>query len=234
MQTVSLTLSLASFSLLQSLMATAVVLVTNVAQNIMNDSLLAHYEHDSRSQNPDLGWLCDYHYDCTVDPADWTYSYESSAGTTATTATAKVDYCLGESVEPKCTIELIPALLITVIACNIVKGLAFIYLAFLQFDPLITIGQAIASFLENPDPTTVGLGAHSAKDVRGHWISNVHGGTYWSELNQDHIYKPERRRWFSGASPMRWVLTILAYVYSVSTTMLPLRVLLLRTREFRC
>ncbi|KAI4152881.1 MAG: hypothetical protein LQ340_002647 [Diploschistes diacapsis] len=108
------------------------------------------------------------------------------------------------------SVELIPGLLYAVILCNVIKGLAFAYLTFLQFDPLITIGQAVASFLENPDPTTEGLGAHSARDVRGEWLSNPQSGTYWSELNQDHIYKSERRRWFSGASPLRWFLTLLA------------------------
>ena len=113
-------------------------------------------------------------------------------------------------VEPQCTLELIPALLYTVIVCNIVKAAAFAYLVFLQFDPLITIGQAVASFLDHPDPTTEGLGAYTARDVRGKWLSTSADGTYFTELNQDHIYKPERRRWFSGAAPSRWAWTLAA------------------------
>ena len=196
-----------------------VVLITDVAQNVSNTSLLQQYGHNSGLQTSDLNWICDGATyppaECNVDPDNWRFEYSnrSENATTTTSAFAKVDHCLAEAVEPRCTIELIPALLITVIICNVVKGVAFTYLAFLQFEPLITIGQAIASFLESPDPTTAGLGAHSARDVRGHWISNVHGGTYWSELNQDHLYKPKRQMWFSGASSTRWVLTILAYVY---------------------
>ena len=185
-----------------------VVLITNVVRNNVSDSLINSYQHRSESSTSDLRWICDdsvpLTQTCSVDPADWTFSDPGSS------SRAKVNYCLADPTEPQCTIELIPALLYTVIACNIVKGLAFAYLAILQFDPLITIGQAVASFLENPDPTTEGLGAHSARDIRGRWISDPQGGTYWCELNQNHIYKPERRKWFSGASPMRWVLTLLA------------------------
>ena len=201
---------------LQSNSLLPVLLITNAtAKDLNNNSFVNVYEHDSASALSDLVWMCDHSYwsslrpQCNPDATNWTFAYYESEST-RDPVYVKAESCLATHMEPKCTIELIPSLLYTVIACNILKAISFAYLTFLQFDPLITVGQAIASFLEKPDPTTEGLGAHSARDIRGKWISDPQGGTYFSELNQDHIYKPERRRWFSGASPMRWSLTLLA------------------------
>lgn len=182
-----------------------------------NGSLLNLFAHQSALATSDLYWFCGAQRPlsstCNPAPTNFTLPYYSNTnpnGNSLISGTTHVQYCLANPAEPHCTVELIPGLLYAVILCNVIKGLAFAYLTFLQFDPLITIGQAVASFLENPDPTTEGLGAHSARDVRGEWLSNPQSGTYWSELNQDHIYKSERRRWFSGASPLRWFLTLLA------------------------
>ena len=123
---------------------------------------------------------------------------------------SNVEYCLVSPTEQHCTVEMVQPLLGVVVFCNAVKCLTFLYLVFLQFEPLITMGSAVASFLERPDATTAGLGAYTARDVRGKWISDPQSGNYWSELNQDNIYKPERRRWFSGGSPTRWAFTMIA------------------------
>ncbi|KAL4863450.1 hypothetical protein BDV12DRAFT_26814 [Aspergillus spectabilis] len=69
----------------------------------------------------------------------------------------KVDYCLAERTPEKCTLEYSLPLAITVIGANFVKAVLICLAALLlRGAPLLTVGDAIASFLRSPDETTVG------------------------------------------------------------------------------
>ena len=172
-----------------------------------NGTIINRYTHSITSVPSDLSWLCGSYpgSDCDFSPgkpdrSNWVFANPIDK---SLPVTAK--YCLAQPVIPSCTVELFPGLLYTVIICNIIKAICFICLIFTRFDPLITMGDAIASFLERPDPTTAGLGAMSARDVRGKWIVAGKGTEYWEELNKDRVWKNKRYYWFSGASPLRWL-----------------------------
>lgn len=78
-----------------------------------------------------------------------------------------IEYCLAErSKIPGCTIEFSKDLMLVVITFNSVKILCLVFALKICTSPLITIGDAIASFLEHPDPTTSGFGTHSVKNIR--------------------------------------------------------------------
>ena len=62
-----------------------------------------------------------------------------------------------EEVEHLCKLEFSLAFALIVLACNIGKVCAIAFLLWKYRAPLlVTIGDAIASFLEEPDPTTKG------------------------------------------------------------------------------
>lgn len=75
---------------------------------------------------------------------------------------AKIEYCVAESLEDlhlTCTVGASTRLLGVVIVCNALKVLCLLTtLLRWRTDPLAVVGDAIASFLEFPDPTTRGLG----------------------------------------------------------------------------
>ena len=59
-----------------------------------------------------------------------------------------------------CTIELSTESVTTVIAANALKTLCFFLAVFNNnYKPLITLGDAVASFLDQPDPSTAQMGA---------------------------------------------------------------------------
>lgn len=65
-----------------------------------------------------------------------------------------VDYCLAERIEQQCSFNGNIPIVSTVIVCNTVKVLLMLIVAFrLAGSPLITIGDALESFLESPDNT---------------------------------------------------------------------------------
>ncbi|KAL6714604.1 hypothetical protein ACLMJK_008029 [Lecanora helva] len=84
-----------------------------------------------------------------------------------------VEYCLAESIEPHCIVTFNVFLLLIAVICNAVKAAALLTLLFLPgFKPLITVGDAIASFLTYPDQITAKDGAPAiAQD--GSWTPPV-------------------------------------------------------------
>ena len=66
-----------------------------------------------------------------------------------------ISYCLSERVNEICALEFKWAVLISIIACNITQIASMIFIIFAIDDiPIITLGDAIASFLEVEDSCT--------------------------------------------------------------------------------
>ena len=198
----------------------SVILISNLTSSPEN-TLLQTYWHHSEWNLVDLGWMCNdpqnmYVRSCTNNPSlpdDWIFTFQNPMDigqANPANHTVQVERCLAKTITPNCTIQLIPELLYTVVACNICKAIVFVYLLFFNFEPLITIGDAIASFLDEPDPTTKGLGAISARDVQGEWSRQK--SLQWLERGQDHVWHPRERRFFAGAAKSRWAITMTRYV----------------------
>lgn len=69
-----------------------------------------------------------------------------------------VTYCLGQPVEEHCKLQFSGAIMVVVIVCNLCKMIIMGYVAWKRpSEPLVTVGDAIASFLDQPDPTTIGM-----------------------------------------------------------------------------
>ncbi|KAI4261703.1 MAG: hypothetical protein L6R42_003099 [Xanthoria sp. 1 TBL-2021] len=87
---------------------------------------------------------------------------------------------------------------------------------------LITTGDAIDSFLREPDETTSGLCLFSEASMYLHW--EWRRGTFetslqWKKIKQRRldslsspVYEPERWFWGQSASPMRWIMCFILYV----------------------
>lgn len=106
-----------------------------------------------------------------------------------------VQYCLSEPKEERCRVQFSMIILGIVIFCNLIKVLCMILTLRLQRShSLVTLGDALESFLQNADPTTVGM-CLTGKRVfsRIKWETTPRE---WKEL---------RYRWFSSASRTRWL-----------------------------
>lgn len=68
-----------------------------------------------------------------------------------------VEYCLSQKVEEHCKLQFSGAILVVVVVCNFCKMTIMGYIAWKRpSEPLVTVGDAIASFLDHPDRTTIG------------------------------------------------------------------------------
>jgi len=66
-----------------------------------------------------------------------------------------IDYCLSDPVEERCRLQFSLVIMGIVIGCNVVKTICMVLtLWYHRSQPLVTLGDALASFLDHPDPTT--------------------------------------------------------------------------------
>ena len=215
-----------------------VLLVTN---RHSNDSILDIYTSNHRDDLNDPSWLCGFYQaeslrqpgTRTCDLGDlkthldnwsikfWPLSdglppcpYDLWECNDARFQTVRIEYCLAEPVEPSCMISISTPLLITVIICNAAKLTCLVYTLLLgDFKPLITVGDAIASFLRSPDERTRECGLLSARNLR-YKKSPVNEGKSDNLSHRPSAHLPKKWEWkcewwFHGASTGRWLWCLL-------------------------
>ncbi|KIX02466.1 uncharacterized protein Z518_08407 [Rhinocladiella mackenziei CBS 650.93] len=181
------------------------------ANNTYNDGSLvtwteSHpYDRDRPAFDP-LGWICIFlpkynglHF--SDQPRCNVQDVIGEAGTWSI-ADYPVDYCLSQPVEERCQMQFSLAILIVVICCNLAKGVAMLLATRMLSDRnLMTVGDAVASFLDAEDGTTHGLCLMSRDDIPAN-LSHYRT----SRLHRPAVYKARRRFFFHSASPARWVI----------------------------
>ena len=109
-----------------------------------------------------------------------------------------LQYCLSVPAEEHCKLQFSLAIMIVVIICNLIKTVCMSTIAWKQDpEPLVTLGDAIASFLDRPDVTT-----------RGNCIAGkarFEKSKSWDSLSRR--WDSESWLFFRAASPRRWVVS---------------------------
>ena len=111
--------------------------------------------------------------------------------------TAWVDYCVSRVVGEHCKLQFSLTIMIVVIVCNMIKTVCMAMILWKQDpEPLVTLGDAIASFLDRPDVTTENncIAGRTAFEGTTHW------GLLLSRWHLEHL------RWFRAASRKRWIV----------------------------
>ena len=109
-----------------------------------------------------------------------------------------IDYCLSKRAKENCKLQFSLTIMIVVIICNMIKTICMAIISWKQDpEPLVTLGDAIASFLDRPDVTT-----------DGHCIAGrtwFEDSRYWGFLHLSR-WDPKNLRWFRAASRRRWIV----------------------------
>jgi hypothetical protein len=114
--------------------------------------------------------------------------------------------CWSEKIEEHCTINYSLQLAIIVIVFNFFKIVLFFGILFGVCDqPLITMGDAVSSFLELPDNTTEDLCLMSREDFSGRH-------SVWEHGHGPRFFVAKNMRWSKAASKERWIVCITLYV----------------------
>lgn len=139
--------------------------------------------------------------------SDYNYTsyddYKYCSGPTAPNTNFPISYCLAQPAQQHCKLGISVVFLAIVVACNITKMLSLAISAWkLHFDPLVTVGDAVASFLDRPDATT-----------EGYCLLGRNGLERWTSKKMEPIvWKLKSRSGFSAASGLRWFVCSMLYV----------------------
>ena len=110
---------------------------------------------------------------------------------------ARVQFCLSESIPEACSLQFSLVIILIVIICNMGKTLIMTFTTFkMIWQPLITVGDGIASFLVEPDKTTKNdylLTANRAEDLESF---------SWFKF----MWTSKKIRWFQSSSLCRWLV----------------------------
>ena len=108
-----------------------------------------------------------------------------------------IDYCLSKRVGEHCKLQFSVPIMIVVIICNMIKTVCMTMISWKQYpEPLVTLGDAIVSFLDRPDVIT------KRNCMAGK--TRFEKSRYWGLLLSK--WDPKRFRWFRAASRTRWIV----------------------------
>lgn len=162
-----------------------------------SNSLVHYLAHDSpRFQNHDPGyakyWMCDswdVGSNCSTNiHINATHPWLSNG--------EQIEYCLSQPVDEHCKVQFSIVIMVIVTTCNFVKMIIMSLIAWKRpTEPLVTLGDTIASFLDEPDPET-----------RGNCLAG------WERFQESRdwgdtiaTWRPRQRRWLRATSGRRFV-----------------------------
>ncbi|KAI0906787.1 hypothetical protein F4823DRAFT_626801 [Ustulina deusta] len=118
-----------------------------------------------------------------------------------------VDYCLVQPLDTICQVGVSPALLLIVTICVVTKTFTVIlvttFLSHTTQAPLVTPGDAIASFITKPDAVTIGYCTMSHRDIREIFESNS------SPPLKARPWHGSRKPWASAIPRSNWTTSYL-------------------------
>ena len=148
-------------------------------------------------------WMCSAFPDSTCDvnqlqaASSWTLDDTAYLGYNNTyNQQYKVVYCLSQPVQGQCNVQLSLMIIAVVMICNAIKLCCMLVILWKkQSTPLVTIGDAIESFMLERDSTTRDMcWANKRTFTNQRWEQSARP---W--LKQQHF-------WFASASARRWVV----------------------------
>ena len=147
------------------------------------------------------GWLCSNYADSNCDlndlyrrPSDWTLKAYGDDNTSF-----PIQHCLSKPAMEHCRLQMSLVMMCIIIFCNFMKALCmYLVLRYHKHKPLVTLGDAIESFLQQRDSAT----EHLCLADKYAFASND-----WDDSLGDLTRKYVRSssRWFSSASLKRWL-----------------------------
>ncbi|KAI1354006.1 hypothetical protein F5Y01DRAFT_322260 [Xylaria sp. FL0043] len=151
-----------------------------------------------------------FHAQCVVNKLwlfpSWNSLHYKASDLQPSAFNLSVDYCLAQPVETTCQVGVSPILLlvttVTVIAKTITAVVVTSVLSCAREVPLVTPGDAVASFITKPDAVTVGYCSMSRRDIRKAFES--------SSLSPSPEVRPWyglRKRWGSAIPRSNWVMS---------------------------
>lgn len=170
------------------------------------------------SQPDPFEWICDQYMTQGAGCSSWLSKVESEISDWKPFR-KPVEYCMSERIEQHCRVEYSAHLLLVVVLIGLLKTTTMLYIAFRIRDvPLLTIGDAVSSFLTSPESKTKGMCLldKSLKNFEPSvsYSQRSESGEYssinWSAPPK--YFQYQRKRQFTAASGRRWITSLVLFV----------------------
>lgn len=115
-------------------------------------------------------------------------------------ANEQVEYCLSEPVPDICRLQFAVPIMVVVLSCNLVKLLCMAFTMWkYRESSMVTLGDAVSSFLERPDPYTKGMCIVTKKEIEsGVWTTDQ--PKRWEDRRSFRLEAVGLRRWIFSNS----------------------------------
>ncbi|KAL4889864.1 hypothetical protein BDV59DRAFT_185642 [Aspergillus ambiguus] len=144
--------------------------------------------------------------------------YGVTCGASSLDKQFQIDHCVSLPIDERCQLSFSPPICLIIICCSIIKLVCMLLAARDdREDVLLTVGDAISSFLTRPDPTTKGRGLLSKKmiqDENSGWHRNRNHEYDIPLLSVKEFipqYLAKRQLWADAVGKMRWMSTLVTY-----------------------
>ena len=106
--------------------------------------------------------------------------------------------CKSEKIAENCRVIFLVYVMVIVICCNCVKACCMVMTVVNFREPtLVTLGDAVDSFLRTPDQTTIGMCFADRQFIKREWERG------WTTGPRE--WKKGVQRWWTSASKTRWI-----------------------------
>ena len=179
-------------------------LITNHTSNSTSNDTILRISSDSGFQEMQSSWICPPSlwgpFTCDTNELTskvargnpWLVTLEGGEE-------VEVIRCKSEIMKEKCKVQFSLGIMIVVICCNLVKACTMIMTVVRCREPtLVTLGDAIDSFLRIPDSTTMGICFADRRFIEKEWKRGSRAGP--RQWTQNGV-----QRWWTGLSKTRWI-----------------------------
>jgi len=122
-----------------------------------------------------------------------------------TVAEVEIAGCKSEVTDEKCKVRFSLGIMMFVICCTLIKACYMIMTVVRSREPtLVTLGDAVDSFLKAPDPTTIGMCFADRQFIKRDWRAGPR------QLKQKGV-----QRWWTSISKTKWITFDSLYLINV-------------------
>ncbi|KAL2783693.1 hypothetical protein BJX66DRAFT_116816 [Aspergillus keveii] len=126
--------------------------------------------------------------------------------------TYRVDSCLAERIQENCKLEYSLPLTVTVIVANAVKASVLCYMALrMRESPILTMGDAVASFLHRPDRHSLGKCLVPGKEIKDRYSTQQSACLQHMPM----VFEGKRKRWYSTVSRRQWIAVLSCWLLAI-------------------
>ncbi|KAI0116976.1 hypothetical protein F4814DRAFT_459219 [Daldinia grandis] len=155
-------------------------------------------------------------------PSNWTFSWVGSIGLNGRFSDLVIKYCLAEPYSRVCKVGISNALLLLVIICTFAKIIQCSIIVWkLPHNSLVTPGDAIVSFITNPDPYSIGLGTLDIRDSSRFESRQLQFWSPYDGYMLEPTIKPRqwlaiKQRYLSTIPRVVWIRTYMLLTISIA------------------